>query len=92
MDTATLDAVHEYIGEVLRERVDPLVARIEQLESQDKKGVTLGYEGVWSDSRRYERGAFVTLAGALWHCDQPTNVGDRPGVARGWTLAVKTPR
>lgn len=48
------------------------------------------YKGVYSEKEQYEKGAFVTHGGSVWHCNAPTS--DKPGNSENWTLAVKKGR
>jgi hypothetical protein len=48
------------------------------------------YVGVFKAEREYKRGNFVTHAGSVWHCDEPTT--ETPGKSNAWTLAVKSTR
>jgi hypothetical protein len=64
--------------------IAPLRARIAKLETQQSD---FGYRGAFRPGSEYRPGNFVTLSGALWHCQQPTR--SRPGADSTWRLCVK---
>jgi hypothetical protein len=68
----------------LEAKVIRLEARIARLETQ---AADFGWRGVWSENTDFKVGNFVTYAGALWHCQQPTR--SRPGADSTWRLCVK---
>ena len=77
-----------YLNERLAEATRPLLERIDELEARP----VLTYEGVWSATKAYSAGTFVTHGGGLWHCED-TNVGVQPGNgSSSWKLAVKRGR
>ena len=77
-----------FLHETIAEAVNPLIERIAELEARP----SLTYEGVWSATKAYSAGTFVTHGGGLWHCED-TNVGVQPGNgSSSWKLAVKRGR
>ena len=77
-----------YLNERLAAAVAPLQARLDELEARP----SVTYEGVWSPTKAYSAGTFVTHGGGLWHCED-TNVGVQPGNgSSAWKLAVKRGR
>jgi hypothetical protein len=71
------------IRDYLQETLEPLVRRLDDLESRPQ----LQYCGVWSGERTYVTGNVVTSAGSAWHCNAETT--DRPGASPCWVLMVK---
>ena len=87
---ARLDALEKKKG------LAPLALRNAELEKRivelEARPPPLQYQGVWSEEKTYQRGAFVTYQGGLWHCED-TNCGVRPGAgSTSWKLAVKRGR
>jgi hypothetical protein len=80
----SIDELAEAIDEAITRYVEPLEARIKELESRP----TLRYCGLWEQGREYVPGEFVTCDGSVWACRVATT--GKPGVAHSdWQLAVK---
>ena len=47
--------------------------------------------GVWKLDKAYERGDCITSDGGLWIA-QVDSQGEKPGISKGWRLAVKRGR
>lgn len=73
------------MGELIRELVAPLEARIAELEAHP-----LQYDGPHETGKAYDKGTFVTHDGSIWHCNHKT--ASRPGDGPAWTLSVKRGR
>ena len=77
-----------FLRETIAKAVNPLIERIAELEARP----SLTYAGVWSPTKAYSAGTFVTHGGGLWYCSD-TNVGVQPGNgSSSWKLAVKRGR
>jgi hypothetical protein len=78
----------EVVGELLKEYIDPLRARIGALEAAEAQKC---WRGVFSETETYHKHNSVTHHGCLWIA-----VEDAPGVpgehSTGWRLAVKKGR
>ena len=87
MADAVLDAVDKPLRSFPR-TIKVLEQRIAELEAKSP----LQYEGTWREGKMYNRGAFATHQGGLWHCED-TNIDVRPGSGSpAWVLAVKRGR
>jgi hypothetical protein len=79
----SIDDLADTIDEAIARYVEPLEARIKELEARP----TMKYMGVWEQGHQYNPGEFVTDQGSVWHCNFQT--GSRPGSGPQWILAVK---
>jgi hypothetical protein len=88
--TALTEAIVEGIAPVLKEYVDrrlgELALRVDLVEALAGQ---LKYCGVWSGSRQYRKGNFITHNGAMWNA-QLDSIGARPGDGDCWQLCVKS--
>jgi hypothetical protein len=77
--------VAEAMGELLKEQLDPIRARLGALEASDAQKA---YRGVFSTTESYQKHNSVTHSGGVWIATR-----DDPGVpgidGNGWRLAVK---
>ena len=84
---AVTRAVADVVGEHLRGIAVALRSHSERLAALE--GRQLSYEGTWREDTEYSKGAMVTHAGSIWHCET-TCQGDLPGRSNSWKLAVKS--
>src|SRR5436305_15338597 len=90
--------IAEIIDRAIDNAIAPLIKRINKLEEHIDRLLLipaklaefgdLQYLGVWEPGQKYERGNFVTLNGAMWHCERPTT--SRPGTDSTFKMAVKS--
>jgi hypothetical protein len=77
--------VAEAMGELMKEHLDPIKARVDALEKSDEQKA---YRGVFSGAESYQKHNSVTHQGGVWIATR-----DDPGVpgidGNGWRLAVK---
>ena len=66
-----------------------LASHILTLKRQLKDWAPMNYRGVWQPGQ-YERGAVVTHAGSMFHCNNETD--DKPGESSAWVLCCKKGR
>jgi hypothetical protein len=84
------DANDGVIKAIRRDMVEPLKIQLAAIEARLaglEQRAELKYCGIWQH-QQYERGSFVTMNGALWHCEMKTT--SRPGCDSSWRLAVKS--
>ena len=63
-------------------KIEALEAKVAELEQRE-------YQGVWSDTRAYAKGASVTRQGSVWHSNVAEN-RSKPGEhPTAWTLKCK---
>jgi hypothetical protein len=85
--------LHDYLERAFKPmaaRLKAVEARIAELEQQQRKGMC--YRGVWRAEAVYRKGEWVTRDGSMWHAQQDTTPGDRPGDTPSWQLVVKRGR
>jgi hypothetical protein len=72
----------ELLGKLMRDALEPLKKRIEELENSPFKFI-----GAWSEGMEVVAGNFVSYGGSMWHCNEATKA--KPGTGPEFTLAVK---
>jgi hypothetical protein len=72
------------VFEKLMTAIENILTRIEKLEAQ-----ALKYQGVYDETRSYPAGSLTTLGGSAWIAVADCGVGERPGKAATWKLAIK---
>jgi hypothetical protein len=74
--TATSETFH---------RIMALESKVENLQESSVR-----YEGVWSESKLYARGALTTHGGSMWLCLKPMPQGKPGQDPASWKLTVKS--
>ena len=77
--------------ELVKSYIDNENAGLRKELAELKSRPEMKYAGVWSGTKVYTIGSFVTDDGSLWHCCDAC-VGARPGSSDAWQLAVKRGR
>ena len=72
------------IGRFVKSQVEPLKARIAELE---RKTENFKYVGVYERGNVYHEENFCTHGGSLWHCESDTS--SIPGTDSSWVLCCK---
>ena len=84
MTQSDMETLASAIGNCLGQELQPLMQRIEKLESRSE----LNWAGVWHDGMRCNEGELITDRGSLWCVTAPSS--DRPGdYASAFSLIVK---
>lgn len=85
--TLLIDVMGTLLHKLLDER-DARTALAARVKALEETAGGFNYRGVWREGSVYNKGAFVTHQGGLWHANEANAV--RPGdVGATWTLAVK---
>jgi hypothetical protein len=74
------------------DRISGLERRIHADEQQIKELQQREYQGVWSNERRYAKGAMVSRSGSVWHSNVDDNRSTPGQDPQKWTLTVKAGR
>ena len=83
--TDDLARMSRQVGEWMREVVQPLMDRIDELEAREFVGLV----GPWREGQEYKRGSVVLSGGSSWIAEAPFP-NAKPGVAEsGWRLCAK---
>ena len=81
--------IAEAVDKGVAARIGPLEGRLESLE---RSGVAVHYEGIFDAARQYTTGSLAARAGSLWLALK-TTTGETPGAAPdAWLLVVKQGR
>lgn len=80
-----LNSIGQFVREEIRKAVEPLKARIAELESHGIKFV-----GVYQRASEYRRGDVVSFDGAMWVATCATPPQEVPGKSVCWQLSVKS--
>jgi hypothetical protein len=85
--------IHDRINKRIRASADPITAQLTALEIriaalENRKGVSVSYEGVHDAERSYVVGSLVTKRGGLWLAKRDT--ATTPGNGDHWKLIVKS--
>jgi hypothetical protein len=83
----TIEELAEAINEAVERYIEPLEARIKELEARP----TMKYSGVWNATTRYAAGDVTTFDGSMWICHHDS-LGNKPNETRDWQLCVKRGR
>ena len=77
-----LRTVGKFVRDEIKKAVEPLMARIVELEARK-------YCGVHQRALAYKCGSQVTYGGDLWVCIQDAQPNESPGQSAKWQLAAK---
>lgn len=77
------DALLEGTKALIAKEVEPLKARIAELEAE-----RVAFKGVWEASKQLRRGDLITHSGSLWFVTRDTT-GEKPGESHAFQLALK---
>lgn len=83
MSKVDADRFMDGLLKVVSAPLERIAVRVKKLEERE-----FPYKGVYQRSNEYERGAFVTFKGSMWHCCADTT-RQQPGTGSDWQLAVK---
>jgi hypothetical protein len=84
----TPEQVAAAVGELMKERIGPIEARLAQLEADlDARA----YKGVFDPAFTYKKHNQVSFHGCQWVAISDENLGE-PGRSQGWQLSVKKGR
>jgi hypothetical protein len=75
--------------EPLRERIEALQARLDQMETVTRE---FGFRGPWQEDVVYRSGNFVSLGGSMWFCVADRTTSRPQTSSSDWALAVKRGR
>lgn len=80
-----LSSIGKFVRDEIGKAVEPLKARIAELES---KGIA--YVGTYQRAAEYRRGDVVSFDGAMWVATCATPPHEVPGKSVCWQLSVKS--
>jgi hypothetical protein len=103
MTVSQLESIVRGIAPAISQRIKQTVARSEQALSErltdlelriakveNRKGVSVTYEGTYEHERSYGVGSLVTRRGGLWLALRDTSEVPGSGTADHWRLVVKS--